>query len=114
MRSKKSTLEAFTLPNTVEAVDLATLREKLVQLGCCTTNKVGNSNGDHLNIVVVGRGIDALFAFLEHSSNSMSRSISRRSRTIRAFLFRSEYFNAPVSPLYAFGRERVGRTAESA
>ena len=29
-------------PNTVEAVDLATLREKLAQLNCCTTNKAGN------------------------------------------------------------------------
>ncbi|MGC1682401.1 MAG: LssY C-terminal domain-containing protein, partial [Pseudolabrys sp.] len=27
-------------------------------------------------------------------------------RTIRAFLFRSEYFNAPVSPLYVFGRQQ--------
>src|SRR6476659_3455208 len=49
----------------VEAVDLVTLREKLAQLRCCTTNKAGSTNGDPLNIVVVGRGIDALFAFIE-------------------------------------------------
>ena len=29
-------------PDTVEAVDLATLRQKLAQLKCCTTNKAGN------------------------------------------------------------------------
>ena len=33
-------------PDTVEAVDLATLREKLAELKCCTTNKAGNDNGD--------------------------------------------------------------------
>jgi hypothetical protein len=27
-------------------------------------------------------------------------------RTIKAFLFRSEYLNAPVSPLYVFGRQQ--------
>ena len=94
-------------PNTVEAVDLATLREKLAQLGCCTTNKVGNRNGDPLNIVVVGRGIDALFAFIERGWR-LDEPFDLHSiyRTIKAFLFRSEYFNAPVSPLYVFGREQ--------
>src|SRR6202030_3235033 len=52
-------------PGTVEAVDLPALHEKLTRLQCCTTNKAGNTNGDPINIVVVGRGIDALFAFIE-------------------------------------------------
>ena len=30
-------------PGTVEAVDLAALREKLAQLRCCTTNKAGKT-----------------------------------------------------------------------
>jgi hypothetical protein len=38
-------------PGRVEAVDLAALREKLAQLHCCTTNKVGNTHGDPLNAV---------------------------------------------------------------
>ena len=94
-------------PNTVEAVDLATLREKLAQLNCCTTNKAGNDNGDPLNIVVVGRGIDALFAFIERGWR-LDEPFDLHSiyRTIRAFLFRNEYFNAPVSPLYVFGRQQ--------
>ena len=92
---------------TVEAVDLATLREKLAQLRCCTTNKTGNINGDPLNIVVVGRGIDALFAFIERGWRlDEPFDLHSTYRTIRAFLFGSEYFNAPVSPLYVFGRQQ--------
>ena len=92
---------------TVEAVDLAALREKLVQLRCCTTNKTGNVNGDPLNIVVVGRGIDALFAFIERGWRlDEPFDLHSTYRTIRAFLFGSEYFNAPVSPLYVFGRQQ--------
>jgi hypothetical protein len=88
-------------------VDLATLREKLAQLRCCTTNKAGNSNGDPLNIVVVGHGIDALFAFIERGWR-LDEPFDLHSiyRTIRAFLFGSEYFNAPVSPLFVFGRQQ--------
>ena len=94
-------------PGVVEAVNFATLREKLAQLPCCTTNKAGNSNGDPLNIVVVGHGIDALFAFIGRGWR-LDEPFDLHSiyRTIRAFLFRSEYFNAPVSPLYVFGRQQ--------
>jgi LssY C-terminus len=94
-------------PGAVEAVNLATLREKLAELRCCTTNKAGNSNGDPLNIVVIGHGIDALFAFIGRGWR-LDEPFDLHSiyRTIRAFLFRSEYFNAPVSPLYVFGRQQ--------
>jgi hypothetical protein len=76
-------------------------------LRCCTTDKAGNTNGDPLNIVVVGRGIDALFAFIERGWR-LDEPFDLHSiyRTIRAFLFGSEYFNAPVSPLYVFGRQQ--------
>ena len=94
-------------PSIVEAVNLATLREKLAQLQCCTTNKAGNENGDPLNIVVVGRGIDALFAFIERGWRlDEPFDVHSTYRTIRAFLFGSEYLNAPVSPLYVFGRQQ--------
>ncbi len=94
-------------PGTIEAVDLATLREKLAQLRCCTTNKEGNANGDPLNIAVIGRGVDALFAFIERGWRlDEPFDLHSTYRTIRAFLFGSEYFNAPVSPLYVFGRQQ--------
>jgi len=94
-------------PGAIEAVNLAMLREKLAQLHCCTTDKSGNSNGDPLNIVVVGHGIDALFAFIGRGWR-LDEPFDLHSiyRTTRAFLFGSEYFNAPVSPLYVFGRQQ--------
>ena len=94
-------------PGMVEAVDLAALREKLAQLRCCIVNKAGSVNGDPLNIVVVGRGIDALFAFIERGWRlDEPFDLHSTYRTIRAFLFGSEYLNAPVSPLYVFGRRQ--------
>ena len=94
-------------PGTVEAVDLAGLREKLTQLHCCVTDKAGTTNGDPLNLVVVGRGIDALFAFIERGWRlDEPFDIHSTYRTIRAFLFGREYLNAPVSPLFVFGRQQ--------
>jgi hypothetical protein len=91
----------------VEAVDLAALREKLALLGCCTSNKAASSSGDPLNIVVVGRGTDALFAFIERGWRlDEPFDLHSTYRTVRAFLFGSEYLNAPVSPLYVFGRQQ--------
>jgi hypothetical protein len=94
-------------PGTVADVDIAGLREKLEKLPCCTTDKSGDRNGDPLNIVVVGRGIDSLFSFIGRGWRlDEPFDIHSVYRTIRAFLFRSEYLNAPVSPLYVFGREQ--------
>jgi hypothetical protein len=92
-------------PGSIEDIDLATLREKLAKLPCCTTNKSGTDNGDPLNIVVVGQGLDALFSFIGRGWK-LDEPFDLHSiyRTIQAFLFRSEYLNAPVSPLHVFGR----------
>jgi len=94
-------------PGTVEAVDLAALREKLALLRCCVTDQAGTTNGDPLNIVVVGRGIDALFAFIERGWRlDEPFDLHSTYRTIRAFLFGREYLHAPVSPLFVFGRQQ--------
>jgi hypothetical protein len=94
-------------PGVIEHVDLRTLREKLAQLPCCTTNKSGDRNGDPLNIVVVGRGLDALFAFIGRGWRlDEPFDLHSTYRTIQAFLFRNEYLNAPVSPLHVFGRQQ--------
>ncbi len=104
---QKVDFENIYPPSAIEAVDLATLREKLTQLRCCVVDKAGNTNGDPLNIVVVGHGIDALFAFIERGWRlDEPFDLHSTYRTIRAFLFGSEYLNAPVSPLYVFGRRQ--------
>lgn len=94
-------------PSAIADVDLATLRERLAQLPCCTVSKNGNSYGDPLNIVVVGGGLDGLFAFIGRGWRlDEPFDLHSTYRTVKAFLFRSEYLNAPVSPLYVFGRRQ--------
>jgi len=92
-------------PGSVEAVDLAGLRARLEMLPCCTTNKAGDKWGDPLNLVVVGNGADAIFPFVTRGWRlDEPFDLHSTLRSVRAFLFGSEYLNAPVSPLYVFGR----------
>jgi LssY C-terminus len=89
----------------MEAVDLTGLRSKLQTLPCCTVNKGGDGSGDPLNLVVIGSGPDAIFPFILRGWR-LDEPLDLHSalRSVRAFLFGSEYLNAPISPLYVFGR----------
>lgn len=93
------------LPSTGESVDLAGLRARLEALPCCTANKAGDRFGDPLNFVVVGDGADAIFPFIDRGWR-LDEPFDLHSawRTVKAFLFGSEYTTSPVSPLYVFGR----------
>jgi len=92
-------------PGTIEAVDLASLRARLELLPCCTTNEAGKGLGDPLNLVIVGSGAEVIFPFISRGWR-LDEPLDLHSiyRTIRAFLFGSEYLTAPVSPLHVFGR----------
>jgi hypothetical protein len=92
-------------PGSVEQVDLTALRARLQTLPCCTVNKEGNGSGDPLNLVVIGSGPDAIFPFILRGWR-LDEPLDFHSalRTVRAFMFGSEYLNAPISPLYVFGR----------
>jgi hypothetical protein len=93
------------LPPASESVDLTGLRAKLETLPCCAVNKAGDRFGDPLNLVVVGGGGDAIFPFIERGWRlDEPFDIHSVLRTIRAFLFGTDYTTAPVSPLYLFGR----------
>jgi LssY C-terminus len=92
-------------PDTIQDMTLEQLRTKLESLPCCVTNKSGGAYGDPLNLVIVGNGVDALFAFSArgwHLNEPVDASSSWR--MTRAFLLRSQYDTAPVSPLYLFNR----------
>jgi hypothetical protein len=92
-------------PGSVEQVDLMALRARLQTLPCCTVNKEGNGSGDPLNLVVIGSGPDAIFPFILRGWRlDEPLDFHSASRTVRAFVFGSEYLNAPISPLYVFGR----------
>ena len=95
----------FYPTGSIEAVDLAGLRSRLEKLPCCTANKAGDRSGDPLNLVVIGNGADAIFPFITRGWRlDEPFDLHSALRSVRAFVFGSEYLNAPVSPLYVFGR----------
>jgi hypothetical protein len=89
----------------IEEVDLAGLRSRLEALPCCTVDAAGTSSGDPLNIVVIGGDTDGIFPFIVRGWR-LDEPLDLHSalRSVRAFLFGTEYLNAPVSPLHVFGR----------
>ena len=89
----------------MEEVDLAGLRSRLETLPCCTVNTAGDRQGDPLNIVIIGDSTNAIFPFIMRGWR-LDEPLDFHSalRSVRAFLFGTEYLNAPVSPLYVFGR----------
>ncbi len=90
---------------TIEDLTLERLRAKLQELPCCVANKSGSTHGDPLNLVVVGRGMEALFSFAARGWR-LNEPVDAGSswRMAKAFLLHAEYETAPVSPLYLFNR----------
>ena len=90
-----------TLPD----LDAVRLRAELEKLPCCTTDAEGRSDGDPLNVVIVGEGVDVLNA-LSRAGWSFTHRISARTvaREVGAAVTGAAYPVAPVSNLYVFGR----------
>ena len=81
------------------------LRERLLELPCCTATADGSGEGDPLNIVLVGSGEDVIAA-LSSSGWNFTEAITIDSirRMIGAAIAEKSFPTAPVSSLYAFGR----------
>jgi hypothetical protein len=92
-------------PEKIEDLGLEQLRERLQSLPRCVTDRPGKGEGDPLNLVIVGDGIDALFPF-EGRGWTLNEPVGAGSslRMVKAFLLRAQYDTAPVSPLYLFDR----------
>ena len=102
---QKVDFDKLYTPDKIEAVDLSGLRAWLEKLPCCVVDAGGHRNGDPLNIVVVGSAGDAIFPFIKQGWRlDEPFDLHSAFRSVRAFLFGSEYLNAPVSPLYVFNR----------
>ena len=69
------------------------------------TNASGKTNGDPLNVVIVGNGVDALFPLVGRGWR-LNEPVDAASsyRMAKAFVMGSRYDTAPVSPLYVFNR----------
>ena len=89
----------------MENLDLEQLRVRLQSLPCCVTDRTGSGQGDPLNLVIVGDGLDALFPFTGRGWQlNEPVDVSSSLRMVKAFLLHSSDDTAPVSPLYLFGR----------
>lgn len=89
------------------SLDLEGLRTAIRELPCCTTDEDGDRTGDPINLVIVGDQ-ESLLAALSHSGWSFTQRITPDSvrRMIGAAISGSTYAVAPVSPLFAFGRQQ--------
>jgi len=83
------------------------LREELIGLPCCTTNKKGARNGDPLNLIVVGEFDVVLGAFTRAGWDETELiDVTSSLRTAGSFMFGSVYRYSPVSNLYLYGRKQ--------
>ena len=89
----------------IREVSLAELAEQLSAMPCCVRDKKDKTNGDPLNIVIVGTLRDAYYGFMRAGWDE-TETIYGGSlwRTIKSSLSGSEYRYSPVSALYVFGR----------
>jgi hypothetical protein len=90
---------------TIEDLDLNTLKAKLATYPCCTMNSNATREGDPLNVVVVESQRDPIVPFVARGWHLTQKlDFASILATVRAFIFRGEYLTSPVSPLYVFGR----------
>lgn len=99
--------ERYAKVKELDDLTIPELREKLITLPCCSTNKSGNRKGDPLNIAIVGSGEEVVSALVS-SGWDFTESINFNSikRLIDATLSGKSFKTAPVSALYAFGRKQ--------
>ncbi|MDG2384355.1 MAG: LssY C-terminal domain-containing protein [Pirellulaceae bacterium] len=80
------------------------LKTWINQFARCTSNKLGNKEGDPLNLVVVGDRITIRQCFGGRWDEAESITFATCLKTGRAFLFDAEYRYSPVSSLYIDGK----------
>jgi hypothetical protein len=80
-------------------------QEAIEKLPCCTTRADGTGQGDPLNLVLIGDGLDIKAAFIRAGWDETEvLTGSSAWRTFKAAITGSEYRYSPMSALYVFGR----------
>jgi len=83
------------------------LRAALEKLPCCTVDKAGVSEGDPLNLVVIGHFKEVAAAFARRGWLPAEETYSTAVwKTVKSFLFGTRYRYSPVSPLYFSVRQQ--------
>jgi hypothetical protein len=89
----------------IEDLELDSLRARLAEQRCCTTNADATRDGDPLNIAIVEGKRDPIVPFIARGWHlARTLDVASAIETARAFLFREAFLTSPVSPLYMFGR----------
>ena len=83
------------------AVDNPQALKRLIEaLPCCTTGADGTRNADPINIVIIGKGVDILYALLRSGWDETAAADSYDPMAQLPWEFRYQ----PVMPLYLFNR----------
>jgi len=97
--------DALYADDLVQDVDREELVAVLEALPCCVTDKSGKTDGDPLNLVLIGEVKDLYYAFMRAGWDE-TETIYTKSlwQTLTSWLGGSEYRYSPVSALYVYGR----------
>lgn len=91
-------------PEEITDLTLEELRKELADFPCCTFSKKGEMNGDPINLVVIGKGEDALSAFVRSGWRETETQKGRAWKTLKAYFHHRPYDYAPMSMLWLFER----------
>jgi len=96
--------EAIVPADSVEEVSLVSLVARLEAMPATTTNASSVKHGDPVNLVVIGEFATILGGFAARWDESETITLATCWKTVKAFLFGSNYRYSPVSGLWLFGR----------
>lgn len=87
----------------IVSYDEAGLRKALQELPCCTTDKVGTAQGEPINLVIIGTGINLHRALIRSGWNETASAQKKSaSKVTKSYPGLKKYL--PISPLYYYGR----------
>jgi hypothetical protein len=90
----------------VEPCTVDTLVSRLEALPSATMNAAQSRPGDPVNLVLIGDFETLLSGFAARWDESETITLATCWKTVRAFLWGSNYRYSPVSPLHLFGRDQ--------
>jgi hypothetical protein len=90
----------------VEPCTADTLVSRLEALPTATMNAAQSRRGDPVNLVLIGDFETLLSGFAARWDESETITLATCWKTVRAFLWGSNYRYSPVSPLHLFGRDQ--------
>ena len=90
----------------VETCTADTLVTRLEALPSATMNAAQSRRGDPVNLVLIGEFETLLSGFAARWDESETITLATCWKTVRAFLWGSNYRYSPVSPLHLFGRDQ--------